>query len=86
MIIERRAVQVDLPPEVLFRPSPGWAGIVGGLHELGMEVRGLLDQLAGGPGFRQGRRDPDHLRPGDALDFWRVEAVEQDVSSGCARR
>jgi hypothetical protein len=23
-----------------------------------------------------GRRDPDHLRPGDALDFWRVEAIE----------
>ena len=23
-----------------------------------------------------GRRDPDHLRPGDALDFWRAEAIE----------
>ena len=23
-----------------------------------------------------GRRDPDHLLPGDALDFWRVEAIE----------
>jgi hypothetical protein len=30
---------------------------------------------AGGVGFRRGRRDPDRLRPGDALDFWRVEAV-----------
>ena len=25
---------------------------------------------------RRGRRDPVDLRPGDALDFWRVEAVE----------
>jgi hypothetical protein len=40
------------------------------------EIRGVMDQLAGGPGFRRGRRHPDHLRPGDALDFWRVEAVE----------
>jgi hypothetical protein len=34
--------------------------------------------LAGGPGLRRGRRDPSHLRIGDTLDFWRVEAFEQD--------
>jgi hypothetical protein len=28
--------------------------------------------------MRRGRRDPDELRVGDALDFWRVEAVEPD--------
>jgi hypothetical protein len=27
-------------------------------------------------GLRRGRRDPDRLRIGDALDFWRVEDVE----------
>ena len=37
-------------------------------------VRGLADHLVGGPGMRRGRRDPDRLRVGDALDFWRVEA------------
>ena len=26
--------------------------------------------------MRRGRRNPDMLRAGDALDFWRVEAVE----------
>jgi hypothetical protein len=26
--------------------------------------------------MRRGRRDPDDLRVGDALDFWRVEMVE----------
>ena len=26
--------------------------------------------------MRRGRRHPDELRPGDAVDFWRVEAVE----------
>ena len=37
-----------------------------------------MDRLVGGVGFRRGRRDPDELRIGDALDFWRVEAVEPD--------
>lgn len=28
------------------------------------------------PGLRRGRRHPDELLPGEAVDFWRVEAVE----------
>jgi hypothetical protein len=39
-------------------------------------LRGFFDQLVGGPGLRRGRRDPVDLRPGDALDFWRVEAFD----------
>jgi hypothetical protein len=42
------------------------------------QLRGLLDVAVGGVGLRRGRRDPADLRPGDALDFWRVEAVEPD--------
>ncbi|HZI99164.1 MAG TPA: DUF2867 domain-containing protein, partial [Gemmatimonadaceae bacterium] len=38
----------------------------------------FADRLIGGVGLRRGRRDPERLRVGDALDFWRVEAVEQD--------
>ncbi len=30
----------------------------------------------GGIGLRRGRRHPDELRIGDALDFWRVDAYE----------
>ena len=37
------------------------------------KMRGLLDQLVGGPGMRRGRRR--ELRVGDALDFWRIEQV-----------
>jgi hypothetical protein len=40
------------------------------------KVRGFGDGLIGGVGLRRGRRDPDKLRVGEALDFWRVEAVE----------
>lgn len=39
-------------------------------------TRGLIDKVAGGPGMRRGRRDPESLRVGDPVDFWRVEAVE----------
>ena len=39
-------------------------------------LRGLLDQLVGGPGLRRGRRHPTQLLPGEAVDFWRVEKVE----------
>jgi len=43
-------------------PSMNWA----------WRLRGILDRLVGGIGIRRGRRDPEHLRPGDAVDFWRV--------------
>ncbi len=35
-------------------------------------LRGWMDQMAGGVGLRRGRRHPEHLSVGDALDFWRV--------------
>lgn len=36
------------------------------------ELRGFLDQLAGGVGMRRGRRSPTDIYAGEALDFWRV--------------
>ena len=36
-------------------------------------ARGFLDRMVGGVGLRRGRRDPNHLAVGDAVDFWRVE-------------
>lgn len=41
-------------------------------------LRGFIDLLVGGVGMRRGRRDPEELKVGDALDFWRVEAYEPD--------
>jgi hypothetical protein len=38
-------------------------------------LRGVLDWLVGGPGFRRRRRDPAHLRVGDTFDAWRVIGV-----------
>jgi hypothetical protein len=36
-----------------------------------------MDRIVGGVGMRLGRRDPDHVRVGDAVDFWRVEEVRR---------
>jgi tryptophan-rich sensory protein len=41
-------------------------------------VRGAIDLVVGGVGMRRGRRDPNHLRVGDTIDCWRVEAIEPD--------
>ncbi len=52
----------------------GWYGF-GALWAL----RGLLDKLVGGAGLRRGRRHPDEISVGEALDFWRVEAIEEHL-------
>jgi hypothetical protein len=41
-------------------------------------MRGWMDKAIGGVGLRRGRRHPDQIRAGEALDFWRVEEVEKD--------
>ncbi|MBW4029063.1 MAG: SDR family oxidoreductase [Acidobacteria bacterium] len=43
-------------------------------------LRGLFDQLWGGPGLRRGRRHRSELRVGDYVDFWRVEEIVDDES------
>ena len=40
-------------------------------------LRGLIDTLVGGVGLRRGRRHPTEIRPGDAIDFWRVADVTE---------
>jgi len=41
-------------------------------------LRGAVDRLLGGGGFRSGRRHPSQLLVGDAVDFWRVLEVEPE--------
>ena len=40
------------------------------------KLRGVMDQLIGGPGLRRGRRSATEIQYGDALDFWRVTGIE----------
>ena len=63
----------------VFRAFTGIGGARGWLY-LGWawRIRGALDRLCGGVGMRRGRRHVDEIRVGEALDFWRVEAIERD--------
>ena len=37
-----------------------------------------MDRLVGGPGLRRGRRDPEEVGYGEALDFWRVTGLDRN--------
>jgi hypothetical protein len=77
MIIERRRRAVAADSGVVFRSFARLGGDRGWLYlNWTWQLRGMIDRLCGGVGMRRGRRDPENLRVGDAMDFWRVEAVE----------
>jgi hypothetical protein len=78
MYTDVRAQPSSASPERLWRIIEG----IGGEHgwysfPLAWSVRGWLDRLAGGVGLRRGRRHPHDLHTGDALDWWRVEKLEE---------
>ncbi|MGK2930634.1 MAG: SDR family oxidoreductase [Acidimicrobiales bacterium] len=76
-IDEQTSTGPDASPERVFAVITGIGGERGWfVSDRLWSLRGLADKLIGGPGMRRGRRHPDHLRVGDALDFWRVEAHE----------
>jgi hypothetical protein len=78
MIVERRQRTVAAPPEDVFAEVERLGGDAGWPYaNLLWRIRGLMDRVVGGPGMRLGRRDPDHVRVGDAIDFWRVEDVRR---------
>ncbi|MDE2824327.1 MAG: SDR family oxidoreductase [Chloroflexota bacterium] len=79
LILERRSRNVAAQPRQVFRVFTGIGGNRGWYFaNWAWRIRGMIDRLLGGAGLRRGRRHPDHLRVGDALDFWRVEALEAD--------
>lgn len=80
MIAERRRRHVAASPAQTFSVVMRLGGETGWLFADPLwRLRGLIDRVAGGPGFRRGRRDPTHLRAGDAVDFWRVERLVPDT-------
>ncbi len=77
MVIEQRQALVDATADSVFRAFTSLGGETGWLAmNWAWQLRGALDRLVGGVGMRRGRRHPLDVRVGDALDFWRVEAVE----------
>ena len=77
LIMDRRQRLVHAPPARVFAEAKRIGGTNGWLYANPLwKLRGLLDQLVGGPGLQRGRRQQGDIREGEALDFWRVEAVE----------
>jgi uncharacterized protein YbjT (DUF2867 family) len=78
-LLDTRSHRVDAQPAAAFAPirriggDQGWYA-----HRVLWKARACLDLLVGGVGMRRGRRDPEHLHVGDAVDFWRVERYESD--------
>jgi hypothetical protein len=76
MLRDLRVSTTDVPVEFVWEQieriggDNGWFG-AGWLWFL----RGVLDRMLGGVGLRRGRRDPEHLRLGDSVDFWRVDEL-----------
>lgn len=77
IFIETRQRIVAASAESVYCVVSGLGGEHGWLYMNWLwKLRGVLDRLVGGVGFRRGRRDPNDLHAGDAVDFWRVEKIE----------
>jgi uncharacterized protein YbjT (DUF2867 family) len=77
LYVDERTHRTSASPAALWRVVEGIGGNNGWYSfPLAWRVRGALDRLVGGVGLRRGRRDPERLYVGDALDFWRVEELE----------
>ncbi len=77
LYLDERSVAVDADAPALWSVIEGIGGQNGWYSwPLGWWARGVVDRLTGGPGLRRGRRNPWDLAVGDALDWWRVEEVE----------
>lgn len=76
-LVDSRTLWVAAAQDAAFAPIRRIGGRNGWYHAGWLwRVRGWIDLFVGGPGIRRGRRDPEHLVPGDPLDWWRVEAIE----------
>ncbi len=76
VIIERRVRPVAASGADVFKIISGIGGDRGWFFaNWTWRIRGMVDRLLGGAGLRRGRRHPEDLRVGDAIDFWRVESI-----------
>ncbi|CAN5695464.1 SDR family oxidoreductase [soil metagenome] len=77
LLVDEQEVTTEAPAEAVFRTVEGIGGDRGWyVTPFLWSARGVIDKLVGGVGMRRGRRHPDRMGVGDAVDFWRVEAVE----------
>ena len=77
VFVDRREVVTSATHDAVWKAVSGLGGDRGyyACNWL-WQLRGIMDSFIGGPGLRRGRRCRDELRLGDALDFWRVTAID----------
>lgn len=76
--VDDRVHDTFLPPERVWEVIESIGGENGWYSfPLAWALRGWIDRLVGGVGLRRGRRDSRRLRTGEALDWWRVEKLEE---------
>lgn len=76
---DTRTIAIDAPADEVFKAVCR----IGGGHgwyaaNILWKIRGLMDLALGGPGLQRGRRDPENVRFGEALDFWRVTGLDRN--------
>lgn len=78
-LVDSREREVEVPPAAAFVPIRRIGGEVGWYaFDWLWELRAFVELLVGGVGMRRGRRDPEYLRVGDDVDWWRVETYEPE--------
>ncbi|WP_236967506.1 SDR family oxidoreductase [Microbacterium aurantiacum] len=77
VFVDARSAHTSAPQAALWRVIEGIGGANGWYSSpILWAIRGWMDRLVGGIGLARGRRSRERLQVGDALDFWRVEALE----------
>lgn len=75
---DSRETLIAATPERVFDVLMRLGGRQGWFHYNRLwRLRGLLDRVAGGPGWKRGRRNPEHLSWGEAVGFWRVTELDR---------
>jgi uncharacterized protein YbjT (DUF2867 family) len=75
-LIDSRQMKLSFSTERAFEPIRRIGGTAGWYYgDWLWQLRGIIDLLIGGVGLRRGRPRPEDLRPGDKVDFWRIEAI-----------
>ncbi len=75
---DSRRIIVQAEAEDVWKSLSSIGGETGYYHADWLwKLRGFIDRFFGGVGLDRGRRSTSELYPGDAIDFWRVTAVEK---------
>jgi hypothetical protein len=78
-LVYARSQLVRAPVERIFGVVEGIGGDRGWLFTDWLwQLRGAIDRCLGGIGMSRRRRDPEQLKVGDVLDFWRVQQLDRN--------